>query len=274
MSTPSRRAVTSARRCGFAADFRLAGLVDRRESAQGRSRARRADEQRIAHRFERGPRRRGKPHAQRIRTIVDEDGRERGLAIDHRHADCAELLWRESDAAGRFGIDCKTNRRTAGRVVDAVLDVDDRRGAADLHLLERVGHLRRPGGEKFRIGREQLHHHRLRRAGEIANHVLQHLDEFDVQAGLGPDDLRAHIADHLVDAAAPLRLQLHGNVAGVRLGHGRETELQARAPRRVLDFWRRAQDGLDPAHHAVGLLQRAARRHHVVEHEAALVDGR
>ena len=45
---------------------------------------------------------------------------------------------------------------------------------------------------------EELNDDRLWRAGEIANHILQELGEFDVEQGLGLCDLSAHIGNHLV----------------------------------------------------------------------------
>ena len=81
----------------------------------------------------------------------------------------------------------------------------------------------------------------------------------------------AHVFHHFVDAAAALGLELHGEVAGVGFGHGGQAHLQAGAARGAFDFRHRVQDALDVLQHAVGLGQRAAGGHDVVEDEAAFV---
>ena len=86
--------------------------------------------------------------------------------------------------------------------------------------------------------------------------------------------LGANLADDVVDAAAALVLQLDRNVARVRLGHGGQSQLQAGAPRRALHFGTAANDLLDMGDHSIGFLQRTARRHHVIENEAALIHRR
>ena len=65
-----------------------------------------------------------------------------------------------------------------------------------------------------------------------------------------------------------LGFQLHGEVAGVRLGDAGEAELQPGAAREALDVRRLLQQPLDVAQHAVGLVERRARRRGVVEDEA------
>ena len=256
-------------------DFRLAGnLVDAGQRAQRRCSAGWADEHRVAHGLERRPRRGREPHAYGIRPVVDNDRCGRGLAFNHRHADGAQVLGAESSALRALGIDREHHGWTARRVLDAVFNVDDGGLPADPDFSESVRHLRRPRAEKIRVRREQLDDDRLGRAGQVADHVLQHLREFDVEHRLGHPDLASDVADDLVDIALAIRLQLDRDVAGVRLGHGRQAELQTGAARRALHLRRGAQDGIDVRQHAVRLLQRASRRHDVVEHETALVEGR
>ena len=83
------------------------------------------------------------------------------------------------------------------RAVTAWIDVEDRGRAADgvldavqhVHhagnLLDGVAHLRRPLLQQLGVLREELDDHRLGRAGEVADHVLQHLRELDVEHRLG-----------------------------------------------------------------------------------------
>ena len=84
------------------------------------------------------------------------------------------------------------------------------------------------------IGREQLDLDRLGRVRQIADHVLQHLDELDVDRGLLLLDLGPQLGDDVVDAAAALAFQLHGDVAGIRFGDRSQAELQTGAPRVAL----------------------------------------
>ena len=125
--------------------------------------------------------------------------------------------------------------------------------------------------EQRRIVGEDLDLDRLRRVGRSPIIVLQHLRELDVQLRLGGLDLLAHIVHHLVDRAAALGFQLHGEVAGVGFGDGGEAHLQAGAARGDFDFGRGVQDALDMLKNAIGLAQRTAGRHDVVEDEAALI---
>ena len=121
------------------------------------------------------------------------------------------------------------------------------------------------------IGGEQLDLDRLGRTGQVADHVLQHLDEFDVELRILLVDLRAHFGNDLVDAAVAIALQPHGEVAGVRFGDGREAELQSGAARSALHFRRRCQNLLDAQQHLVGVGQRRSGGHQVIENESAFV---
>ena len=67
-------------------------------------------------------------------------------------------------------------------------------------------------------------------------------------------DLGAQLGDDLVHAAVALGFQLDGDVAGVGLGHGGQTKLQAGAARVALDLRELAQHLLDVRDHAVGFV--------------------
>ena len=68
-----------------------------------------------------------------------------------------------------------------------------------------------------------------------------------------------------------MALELDREVAGVGLGHRGQAQLQAGAARSVFDLGNGVQDAVDVLQHAIGLGQRAARGHDVVENEAALI---
>ena len=194
MSTPSSRAVTSTRRCRFSRRISVwpGQLVDRRRAIRA-SRSIPIELTSIVLLIASSDARADGGNRTRSgygRSLMS-TGAARARPRPSPRRSCPSSSAREPGAVGGLGIDGETHRRAARRVLDAVLDVDDRRRAADLHLLERVGHLRRPRRQQFGIRREQLHDHRLRRAGQIADHVLQHLDELDVEAGLDARDLRA-----------------------------------------------------------------------------------
>ena len=103
------------------------------------------------------------------------------------------------------------------------------------------------------IGRKELDLDRLGCVREVADHVLQHLRELDIELRLGLLDLLANIGHDLVDAAASIALELDGDVAVVRLGYGGEAHLQAGAAAGALDFRGVVQNLLDVVEHAVGL---------------------
>ena len=90
--------------------------------------------------------------------------------------------------------------------------------------------------QQRRIVGEDLDLDRLGSVGEVADHVLQHLGELDVEFGLGLLDLVAHVVHDFVDAAVALGLQLDGEVAGVGFGHGGKAHLQAGAARGAFDL--------------------------------------
>ena len=210
------------------------------------------------------------------RSLI-EHRRRRRFALDHRHRRRCRALRRVNPA--RSAASGLTVKRTAGPLVvfsmpSSTSTIGVR--AADRHLLERFGHLRRPRREQLGIRREQLHHDRLRRAGQVADHVLQHLDELDVEARLRtPLTFARDVADHLVDAAAARSAfsltamsPVFGSVTAARPSSRpvRRDVLSTSGVARRIDSMR--------PQHAVRLLQRAARRHHVVEHEPAFVERR
>ena len=163
----------------------------------------------------------------------------------------------------------KDGRRTADGVFDSVAHVHY---AAD--LLNGVTHFRCPLLQQIGVRREQLDLHGFRRIRQVADHVLQHLDVFDFQAGFLLLNLGAQLRDDFFAAAAALALELYGNVATVGFGDGSEAQLQTGAARCAFDFGDFTQNLLNVADHAVGLLQRSSGGRKIVDDEAAFIHRR
>ena len=127
-------------------------------------------------------------------------------------------------------------------------------------------------GEPLGIVAEDLYLDRLGAAFEIAEHVLQQLDEFDLDQRDRFVHALTQVADDLFRRPAALisRLEAHEDVAAV-LCRREETELRSCTARIRSDLWRLSDDALDQAHLAIGVCQGAALRGQVVEDEAAFV---
>src|ERR1700704_5986805 len=132
-------------------------------------------------------------NADRVWTAVLDD------TVLDRYAlnDCAgvvsDLLRGEAEARGDGWIDAKGGGGTADGVLDAVEDVDDSGlffdGGCDF-----VSDL----GQQGRIVVEEFDLNRLRRVGEIVDHVLEDLDKFDIEFGLLRFNLSAHVSNNVV----------------------------------------------------------------------------
>ena len=122
-----------------------------------------------------------------------------------------------------------------------------------------------------RIVGEDLDLDRLWRIREVADHVLQHLGQLDVQFRLSRPDPRPHIFHHVIDAAAALGFELYREVAGIGLSHRGQPHLQSGSARRALHFRRGVENTIHMLQNAVCLIERTARGHDVVKDEAAFV---
>ena len=205
-------------------------------------------------------------HADAVGAIVDHHGRRGGLALQHGAGIEFHFLRGEAGARGRGRIDAEYRGRSADGVFDSVEHVHHAG-----NLLDGAGDLRRPGVQQFRILAEQLDDHGFGRAGEIADHVLQELREFHVEHGFRLFDFGAHGGDDFLAAAFAVALQFDGDIAGVGFGHLGESQLQAGAARGALHFGRLAQNLFHVGDHAIGLFERRAGGHDVVDDEAAFV---
>src|ERR1019366_4766331 len=139
------------------------------------------------------------PHAYRIRTAVCDQGVAGRQAIENRGRVLRYFVGREAEPAGNHGVDLKAGSWAAEGVLDSILHIDhafdfsNRVADARAKLLEHGGVLS-----------ENLDLDRLWRIGQITDHVLQHLYEFDIERRFGGLDLRARIFNDIVDGAAAL----------------------------------------------------------------------
>jgi len=85
---------------------------------------------------------------------------------------------------------------------------------------------------QLRLHGSGVHFHRLGRTFQVAEHVLQNLDEFNVNTNHAFGDLASQIADHLVDVTLALgsRLEFNENIALV-LGRREQAQLGTGAAR-------------------------------------------
>src|SRR6185437_14515292 len=95
--------------------------------------------------------------------------------------------------------------------------------------------------------------------------------EINVELRIRFRDLRADVGDDLVNSAVAVALEQHGDIPGVGFRDGGEAELKTGAAGGAGHLRRRAQDAFDPLEHGIGLGERAARRHHVIEDKAAFI---
>ena len=201
-----------------------------------------------------------------VRAPVLDDAVGNRLALDDGGGVGGDLLRGEAEARGDGWIDAEGGGGTADGVLDAVEDIDDSGlffdGGCDF-----VADLGEQGG----IVVEEFDLNRLRRVGEIVDHVLEDLDELHVELGLLGFNLGAHIGHDVVDRLTALCLQLYGDVAGVCFGDCGETHLQAGAAGGGFDVGVIFEDCFDVLEDAVCLGKRTSGGHDVVDDEAALV---
>src|SRR6266481_20570 len=177
-----------------------------------------------------------------------------------------DLLRGEAEARGDGRVDAKRGGGTADGVLDAVEDIDD-----SLLLFDGGCDLVTDLGEQGRVIIEEFELNRLRRVGEIVDHVFEDLDKFNIEFGFLRFNLSAHIGNNFVNRLTAFGLQLHGNVAGVRFRDRGEAHLEAGTAGDDFDIGVIAENCFDVLEDSVCLGKRAAGGHDVVEDEAALV---
>ena len=122
-----------------------------------------------------------------------------GQTVEDRRRIFGNFGRRKSEPSCNGGVDLEVGRRSADGVIDTILYIDHAGNLAD-GIADSWAEL----GQQGLIVGEDLDLDRLWCVGQIADHVLQHLDEFDVEFGLGRLDLRTNVFHDFVDAAAAL----------------------------------------------------------------------
>ena len=204
--------------------------------------------------------------------MIDDQRLRGGFPFHNGRREDTEIVHSKTRAGRILRIHVEDHSRSARRIFDAVFDIDDRFLTADIHLHEGVPHLRRPILEEIPVVGKQLHNDRLWRSSQISNHVLEQLNELDVEHRLRFSDPLANLADDIVNAALPLILQLDGEVNRVGFGHREDSQLQTCAARSAFDFGGLVNDLLDVIQNTIGFLKRTTRRHDVIENKSALIE--
>ena len=143
-----------------------------------------------------------------------------------------------------------------------------------MNLANAFGYFWSPCLQQLSILGEELDLNRLRRTGESANHVLQHLNKFHPHSRLLRRDQGTHIGNDIIDVAAAIFLQLDQDIAAVGFRDCGQAELQTGASRSALHLRHGFQDFFHVGHYAVSLRQRRPRWGEVIQGEAALIQCR
>ena len=152
-----------------------------------------------------------------VSTVVDDNRSSGRFALKHGAGIQFDFLRREAGASGDHRIDVHNNRRAANGVFNAVFHVGDA-----FNFLDFVADFRGPFLEQFGILREQFDFDGFQRTGQVADHVLEHLDELDVQLRVFVVHLRANVGDDFVNTAVAILFQTYGEVAVIRFRNRRE----------------------------------------------------
>src|SRR5260370_2403838 len=152
----------------------------------------------------------GEADANGVRTSVLDDAVLNGDALNDGAGIGGDLLRGKAEARGDGRVNAKRGGGTADGVLNAVEDIDDSLlffdGGCDL-----VTDLSQQG----RIVIEEFDLNRLRRVGEIVDHVLQDLDKFNIEFGLLRFNLTAHDGHNVVARLTPLRHQPPSNASAL-----------------------------------------------------------
>ena len=224
----------------------LADFVLRRQLLDGSQRAERSGVARTAVEdcvldgFERGAGFIAETHANGVRAAVGDDWICGCHTIENCGCILGDLSRSEAETGRDHGIDLEVGGRAADGILDAVLHIDHTGNLAD--------GIAYPGTELCelcRVVRKYLELDGLGGIGEVADHVLQHLYELDVEFRLGGPDLLANICHYIVDGSAALGFQFHGKVAGVGFVNRVEPHFHAGTARGDFHLGRGMQDPLD-----------------------------
>ena len=157
--------------------------------------------------LERGPAIIAETNAHGVGPTVGDERVGRCNSIENRGGILRNFFGSEAEAGRHNGID-----------LDNALDLADGIADSGAELIQRG-----------RVVREDFDLDRLGCIGQIVNHVLKDLGEFDVQLRFGGFDLGADIGHDLVDGAAAFGLELHRKVALVGFSDRNQAQLHPRS---------------------------------------------
>ena len=104
---------------------------------------------------------------------------------------------------------------TADGVFDAVEDINDA-----MNFLYRLSDSGSGVRQDLGILAKELDDDGLGLAGQVANHVLQNLDELDFGGGLAVLNLRTNVVHDLIDVALTISLEFYGEITAIGFGDG------------------------------------------------------
>src|SRR6266849_3653850 len=156
----------------------------------------------------------GEAHPQGVSATVGYHWSRRRFTFENSGSVERYFFGSKSDSRCNAGIDLENHCRTTDRVINSIQNIHDTR-----NFLNRIRQLWRPDFEYSRVLRKQLNLDRLRGTGQIADHVLQSLYEFNVKRGFLLFNLRTHVFHDFLDTAVALLFQLYGKIAGIGLGN-------------------------------------------------------
>ena len=205
-------------------------------------------------------------HANRIGTVI------------HNHRCCGRLtlqngagvefdfLRREAGTGGQHGVHAHHYSGTADGVFNSVLNVFH-----NGDFFDPVPYFDGPLFQQSRVPGEELDFDGFGRAAQVADHVLQNLNELHIKLRIQRVDLLAEFRNNLINGALAIFLKMHQKVAGVGFGDGGEAQLKACAPRSAFHFRGLRENFFHGKKHSVGVFQGRTGGHEVIQHEAAFV---
>jgi hypothetical protein len=157
-----------------------------------------------------------------IRPTIDYHGIGGGKAVENGGGIIGDLGGGEAETGSEHGIYLKVCGRAGDGVVYTVLRVDDAGNLLNGRLNAWAELI-----EQLRVAGEELDNDVFGLVGQVADHVLKHLYEHDVEGGLGFEDAGTDVGHHLVDVAVAFGFEPDREVSAVGLGDCGEAHLEA-----------------------------------------------
>src|SRR5258708_2475391 len=245
------------------ANFRLAGIRGYGgQRAECGSVSRGASQQGIAHAIEGGTILLGEANANGVGAIVQDDGRRGRLTFQNGHCVRGYFFRGETRPCSYSGVHLKRYRWTTDGVLNAVEDVHDA-----VYFPNGVGDTRGGFVQELAILRKEFNHDGFGLTGQVADHVLQKLNELDFGGGPSLLFLRPGVRNDVVDGTLAITLKLHSEVAIIGFRDGDKAQLQTGTARGVFHFRDGTHDLLNVLEDTVAFGERTTRRCEVVQDE-------